>query len=114
MAKIISLFNHKGGVSKTTTAFHLGWKMAEKNKKVLLVDLDSQCNLTGMVLGWEDIDGNDLKKFYSNPDNLTMQKIVNSIIDGKTSDTFVGSEKGKFLKTGNPNLCLLAGHLLCI
>lgn len=53
MANVISLFNHKGGVSKTTTAFNLGWMLARKGKRVLLVDCDPQCNLTGMVLQFE-------------------------------------------------------------
>src|SRR6266496_5496474 len=35
MALKISLFNHKGGVSKTTTAFNLGWMIASKGKRVL-------------------------------------------------------------------------------
>ena len=48
----IVLFNHKGGVSKTTTTFNLGWMLASKGKKVILVDTDPQCNLTGMVLGF--------------------------------------------------------------
>lgn len=52
MAKQIALFNHKGGVSKTTTCFNLGWMLAEKGKRVLLVDCDPQCNLTGMALGY--------------------------------------------------------------
>ncbi len=53
MTQRIAFFNHKGGVSKTTTTFHLGWMLAEKGKKVILVDADSQCNLTGLVLGYE-------------------------------------------------------------
>lgn len=54
MAKQIALFNHKGGVGKTTMTFNLGWMLAEKGKKVIIVDCDPQCNLTGMVLGFKD------------------------------------------------------------
>ena len=51
MTKKIAIFNHKGGVSKTTTAFNLGWKLSTMGELVLLVDADSQCNLTMMFLG---------------------------------------------------------------
>lgn len=44
--KIISLFNNKGGVGKSTLGYHLGCALGEMKKKVLLVDLDPQCNLT--------------------------------------------------------------------
>jgi chromosome partitioning protein len=45
--KIISFANHKGGVGKTTTAANVGYALAEHcNKKVLLVDMDPQSNLT--------------------------------------------------------------------
>lgn len=50
MKKIV-LFNHKGGVSKTTSTFNIGWMIAQKGHKVLLVDADPQCNLTALFLG---------------------------------------------------------------
>src|SRR2546421_11460051 len=51
--KRIALFNHKGGVSKTTTTFNLGWMLASKGHRVVLVDADPQCNLSGLVLGYK-------------------------------------------------------------
>src|SRR5512137_1433765 len=62
MVQKIALFNHKGGVSKTTTAFNLGWMLAEKGKRVILVDADPQCNLTGLVLGYKGL--SELAAFY--------------------------------------------------
>lgn len=47
----ICFFNNKGGVSKTTSVFNIGWKLSEMGKKVLLVDADSQCNLTLLSMG---------------------------------------------------------------
>ncbi len=46
MGKIISLLNHKGGVGKTTSVINIGAGMVELGKKVLLVDLDPQANLS--------------------------------------------------------------------
>lgn len=46
----IVFFNHKGGVSKTTSVFHVGWMLAELGHRTLLVDADPQCNLTGLIL----------------------------------------------------------------
>ena len=51
MVKKIVFFNHKGGVSKTTSTFNIGWKLAEMGHRVLLVDADPQCNLTSVFLG---------------------------------------------------------------
>jgi chromosome partitioning protein len=48
---IVTLYNHKGGVSKTTTTFNLGHLLARLGKRVLLVDADAQCNLTELCLG---------------------------------------------------------------
>lgn len=45
-AKVLAFCNHKGGVGKTCTTANIGAGLARKGKKVLLVDLDPQANLT--------------------------------------------------------------------
>ncbi|MDI4659036.1 ParA family protein [Xanthobacter autotrophicus] len=66
MAKIISIFNNKGGVGKTTYMYHVAHLLAERGKKILTVDCDSQCNLTAYSLSDAEIrrawtpDGNSI------------------------------------------------------
>ena len=55
--KIIAFINYKGGVAKTTSTYHIGcWLAGIKNKRVLLIDIDPQTNLTFLcspVEEWE-------------------------------------------------------------
>jgi len=49
--RITSIFNQKGGVGKTSLAFHLGWYLSEIGRRTLLVDLDPQGNLSSLFGG---------------------------------------------------------------
>lgn len=77
--KIISLFNNKGGVGKSTLGFHLGYALSQLGNKVLFIDLDPQCNLTISGLDeeqlhkiWEDEDPyiDDYEAASKNKDNF--------------------------------------------
>ncbi|WP_283388429.1 ParA family protein [Barnesiella viscericola] len=103
MKKIV-LFNHKGGVSKTTSTYHIGWMIAEMGYKVLLVDADPQCNLTSLFLG------NKFDQYYDSEDTRH-----ENIMDG-VRPAFSGAPKAiKAVKCNsaerNGNLYLLAGHM---
>lgn len=62
---IVTVFNNKGGVGKTTLTYHLAHALGELKKKVLLIDLDPQCNLTIVALQMEDI-----HKIWAEEDNF--------------------------------------------
>ncbi|WNY28971.1 hypothetical protein MmiEs2_11840 [Methanimicrococcus stummii] len=50
MSKVITFYNHKGGVAKTTNVFNLAQFIADSGNKVLVVDADPQCNATELLL----------------------------------------------------------------
>jgi chromosome partitioning protein len=105
MIPLISLFNHKGGVSKTTTTFNLGWAMAARGKRVLIVDADPQCNLTGTVLGFGGV--NDFSTFYKNNPGANISDCLAPVFKG----TGARLKPAKITKTQNKNLFLLAGNI---
>ena len=109
MTKVISLFNHKGGVSKTTTVFHLGWKMASLGKKVLIVDADPQCNLTGLTLGLEDYDS--LFAFYDSKQNTDIFNSLAPTFALESNLVGIGSSKTSVTRTRNENMFILAGNI---
>lgn len=57
MSLVVSITNQKGGVAKTTTALALAHAFArrDENRKVLVIDLDSQRNATSILLGTQEI-----------------------------------------------------------
>ena len=63
MAKILSFFNHKGGVGKTTLAYNVAWGLSEKGKRVLMVDADPQSNLTEITVGYDFFYGDTQQSF---------------------------------------------------
>jgi cellulose biosynthesis protein BcsQ len=54
--KIISIFNNKGGVGKTTLTFHIAHALATQGKRILLIDLDPQCNLSIFCMKEEQLE----------------------------------------------------------
>ena len=49
-APVLTFFNNKGGVGKTSLVYHLAWMLTELGQSVLVVDLDPQANLTAAFL----------------------------------------------------------------
>lgn len=53
---VLTFFNNKGGVGKTSLVFHLAWMLSELKQRVVAIDLDPQANLTSAFLAEDDLE----------------------------------------------------------
>lgn len=99
MGKIISFLNHKGGVGKTTCTINIGAGLVEFNKRVLLIDLDPQANLS-LSLGaprlpntiYEALRGESELEPYTIKDGLD---IITSTLDLSGAEMELINEAGR-------------------
>ena len=75
--KVITFFNNKGGVGKTTTAYHVAWMLSEMGIKSIAIDLDPQSNLTSMFLS-----DDRLETIYESEEPCTVLNSISPIISG--------------------------------
>lgn len=98
--KIFVVANQKGGVGKTTTVLNLGAAIAQQGKRVLLVDLDPQSNLSSGIGFTKQFDKQSWSKNQQAPYKNIYDVLINSI-----------PIRSVFVSTSTPNLFLVPSHL---
>lgn len=100
---VLTFFNNKGGVGKTSLVFHLAWMLSEMGKRVVAIDLDPQANLTSAFLSEDDLE------ILWDPDNTTQRN--STIFQCVRPLTEVGDILPPQTQRINPRLHLVPGDL---
>ena len=104
--KSIAVFNNKGGVGKTTLLANLAAYLAlQRNRSVLVVDADPQCNITQLMFTDTEID-----TLYAKKDTFTIDKIIHPLATGKGYSKSIHTKSrfdyGLEVLIGDPQLAL--------
>jgi chromosome partitioning protein len=98
--KTFVIANQKGGVGKTTTTMNLGASLASKKKKVLVIDMDPQSNLSSGLGFTQQFD----KHSWNTADEAPYKNIYDVLVEGDPISSV-------FVSTSTENLFLVPSHL---
>jgi chromosome partitioning protein len=98
--KTIAFFNNKGGVGKTTLAYHLAWMLADRGLPLLAADLDPQANLTTMFL-----DDERVEELWEDGQSKTIYGALQPLLDG------TGDVATPHVEDVTPGLGLVVGDI---
>jgi len=98
--KIFVIANQKGGVGKTTTTMNLGASLALKGKKVLVIDMDPQSNLSSGLGFTQQFD----KQSWNTSNKAPYKNIYDVLVEGDPISSV-------FVSTSTENLFLVPSHL---
>src|SRR5664279_3560343 len=79
-AKRLAVFNHKGGVGKTTLTVNIAAALADLGKRVLFVDSDPQCSLSAYLVEAPVLD--DVLDHSDGPTGTTLWSAVKPVVEG--------------------------------
>lgn len=98
---VLTFFNNKGGVGKTSLVYHLTWMLSDLGYQVLACDLDPQANLTSMFINEERLE----VLWPDNGRRKTIYSALQPLLDG------TGDIKKAHLEHITPKLNLIVGDL---
>ncbi len=98
---VLTFFNNKGGVGKTTLVYHVAWMLRELGRSVVVLDLDPQANLTASFL-----DDERVERLWSGPQRRTVYGALAPLFEGE------GGLGEPYVEEVAPNLGLVPGDLL--
>lgn len=101
MTPVVAFFNNKGGVGKTTLAYHVAWMLRELGVNVLALDLDPQANLTSAFLDDDVVE----ELWDGTSDRRTTYGAIAPLIEGE------GGVGHPYVHEVEPGLALVPGDL---
>jgi cellulose biosynthesis protein BcsQ len=98
---VLTFFNNKGGVGKTTLVFHVAWMMKELGMRVVALDLDPQANLTSSFL-----DDDRIEQLWSSAERCSVYGALAPLYEGE------GGLGQPFVEEITDGLSIVPGDLL--